>query len=535
MNQPRKWAVVAITCLAMMLLAIDLTVLHLAIPALTVELRPTATEILWIADSYTFALAGLLITMGNIGDRIGRKKLLLIGTTIFGIASVLVAYAPNPELLIAARAAQGFAAATVMPSTLSIVRNVFTDPKERTAAVGVWSAVGAGGAALGPVVGGVLLDHFFWGSVFLINVPVVLLILIGGLIVLPESRNPRPGRIDVASVALSIAGVVALVYAMKEAPLSGLTRPAVIVAAILGIGLITVFVRRQKRLAHPFMDVRLFRYPAFSASIGANLVTVFTLVVLSFAFSQLLQFVWGWSPWATGLAFLPIVVGITVGATMGGTLIPKLGRGGVVATGLGLSAAGFLVFVLIGVAPALGLLITAGVVLGCGLGVAMAVTTDNIVASAPKERAGAASAIAETAQELGGALGIAILGTLLSASYRAGLEVPAGTPAGAVRAIEESIGNAMETAARLPGEAGQAVAAAAREAFVSGVHVTAITGAVLLAIAGVAALMTMRGIPDVILDQHDLSEVFDGEDKDDVPPGKDIDSRSGSYSTEGGS
>ncbi|MGO1055493.1 MFS transporter [Crossiella sp. CA198] len=511
MTKARKWAVLAVTCLAMMLLAIDLTVLHLAIPALTVDLQPSAVQLLWIANAYTFALAGLLITMGNLGDRIGRRRLLLIGTTLFGLASVAVAYAPSAELLIVARAVQGAAAATVMPSTLSILRNVFTDPKESSMAIGVWSAVGAGGAALGPLVGGALLQNFHWGTVFLINIPVVLLIVIGGFLVLPESRNPRPGRIDLLSAALSAIGIVAVVYAIKEAPLSGLTKPDVIGAAVLGLALLVVFVRRQKRLAHPFMDVRLFRYPAFSASIVANLITVFTLVVLSFAFTQLLQFAWGWPPFNTGLAFLPIVFGITLGATLGGQLVARLGRGGVVCAGLGLSAAGFLAFNWISVTPGLALLLTAGLVLGCGLGVAMAVTTDNIIASAPRDSAGAASAIAETAQELGGALGITILGTLLSTVYRTGLVVPPGTPAEAVPAIRESIGDAIAAAGRLTGEAGQQVVAAARSAFVDAVHVTAVTGAVLLVLAAVTALIAMRKVPNVIVDHHELYEGSNGQ------------------------
>ncbi|MFD0884031.1 MFS transporter, partial [Streptosporangium algeriense] len=304
-SSSRRWGTLVVACLAVVLLSIDLTVLHLAAPKLVRDMSPSATQFLWIVDVYGFALAGLLVTMGNIGDRIGRRKLLLIGLVAFAGASALTAYAPTPELLIAARALLGVAGATVMPSTLSIIRNVFTSPRERATAVGVWSSVSALGFALGPVVGGVLLDHFWWGSVFLVNVPVAALIVVAGALVLPESRNPNPGRLDLVSVPLSVAGVIAVIYAVKNAAHDGVTAPGVLVAAVVGVVALALFVRRQRRLTAPLIDVRLFHHRAFSGAVGANVVCVFSMLAASLTFAQYFQLVLGWSPLASGLASLP--------------------------------------------------------------------------------------------------------------------------------------------------------------------------------------------------------------------------------------
>ncbi|RCV50274.1 MFS transporter, partial [Marinitenerispora sediminis] len=339
MNHPpisraRAWATLAIACLAALLLALDLTVLHLAVPALTADLRPSATQLLWIADVYGFALGGLLVTMGNVGDRIGRKRLLLIGAALFGAASVATAYAPTPEALIAARALLGVAGSTIMPSTLSIIRDAFTDPRERTAAVGIWSGANAGGFALGPVVGGVLLDHFWWGAVFLINVPVVILVIAVGAVVLPESRNPAPGRLDALSVPLSVVGVVAVIYAIKEAAhgSAGLDAGA---ALLVGVAALVVFTRRQTRLAEPLIDVRLFRRRAFAGAIGCAVVAMFANLAMSLLMAQYFQLVLGWSPLQAGLMTLPGALAGLVGGVLSARLIASWGRARAVAVGLG--------------------------------------------------------------------------------------------------------------------------------------------------------------------------------------------------------
>ncbi|MFB4281256.1 DHA2 family efflux MFS transporter permease subunit [Nonomuraea sp. MTCD27] len=490
-----KWSCLAIACLATLLLSLDLTVLHLALPSLVADLGATSTQLLWIGDMYGFALAGLLVTMGNLGDRIGRKRLLLIGAAAFGAASVVTAYAPSAELLIAARALLGVAAATIMPSTLSIVRNVFTEPGERTAAIGIWSGMSAAGFAIGPVVGGLLLDHFWWGSVFLINVPIMVLVIVGGIAVLPESRNPHAGRIDLVSVALSVAGIVTTIYAIKEAAHKGLEHADVLGAGAAGIALLALFVWRQTRLAEPLIDVRLFGRRAFSASILTNLLAIFAMSAMMLMFAWYLQLVLGWSPLQAGLAQLPGGLSGAVGGVLAAKLIQHIGRNGVVALGMAMNAGGFLYYATLGAELNYLMLLPVMVIQGMGVGFAFTVNNDNVLATAPRQRAGAAAAVSETAFELGGALGIAILGTVLTSAYRANLELPAAVPGEAAR---ESLAGALSTAAALPAEQGGQLVRAAQDAFLAGMHLTSVVTAGLLAVVTVLALVGLRGVPKEI-------------------------------------
>ncbi|MFE0149719.1 DHA2 family efflux MFS transporter permease subunit [Nonomuraea sp. NPDC059007] len=491
-----KWACLAIACLATLLLSLDLTVLHLALPRLVADLGASPTQLLWIGDMYGFALAGLLITMGNLGDRIGRKRLLLIGAVAFSAASVVTAYAPSAELLIAARALLGVAAATIMPSTLSIIRNVFTEPGERTTAIGIWSSMSAAGFAIGPVVGGVLLDHFWWGSVFLINLPIMAVVLVGGYLVLPESRNPDAGRIDVLSVVLSFAGVVAVIYAVKEAAHNGLGAPDVLAAGVLGAAALVVFARRQTRLAHPLIDVRLFAKRAFSASIGTNLLAIFTMMAMSLMFAWYLQLVIGWSPLQAGLAGLPGGLSGAVGGMVAAPLIRVMGRNGVVALGLAMNAVSFAWYATLGTDLNYFYLLVPMVIGGIGIGLTFTVNNDNVLATAPKQRAGAAAAISETAFELGGALGIAVLGTVLTSTYRANMTYP--DPA-----ARESITDAINLASTLPAERAGELIGAAERAFVAGMQTTSVvTAAILVVVAGLA-LAGLRGVPKVITDAEE--------------------------------
>ncbi|WP_068925568.1 MFS transporter [Planobispora rosea] len=504
-NDSRKWGTLVIACLAMLMLSIDLTVLHLATPKLTADLNPSAPQLLWIVDVYGFALAGLLVTMGNLGDRIGRKRLLLIGSGAFGAASLLTAYAPSPELLIAARALLGVAGATIMPSTLSLIRNVFTDSKERTTAVGIWSSIGAAGFALGPVVGGALLNEFWWGSVFLVNVPVVMLIILAGMAVLPESRNPAPGRIDLVSVPLSVVGVIAVIYALKEGAHGGVGQAPVIVAAVLGVITLAVFVRRQTRLAEPLIDVRLFRNRAFSASVGSALIAMFAMLSMSLVFAQYFQLVLGWSPLVAGLAGLPGGVGAAIGGSVAGPLISRWGRAGTVALGMVLAAVGFGLYGQADTDLTYAYLVVAMVITSTGIGMTFAVVNDTIIATAPRERAGAAAAISETATEMGGALGIAVLGTVLNSAYAANLVLPAGLPAETGAQVRDTLGDALRAASTLPPDLASAVTGAAREAFVEGMQATVLTGAGILLLLAVAALYALRGVPKELSD--DVTEL----------------------------
>jgi DHA2 family multidrug resistance protein-like MFS transporter len=498
-----KGLVLAIACAAVVLLTVDLTVMHLAIPKLISDLDPSATEILWIADIYGFVLAGLLITMGSIGDRIGRKKLLLIGTVGFAAASLLTAYAPNAETLLVARTLLGVAGATIMPSTLSILRNVFTDPKERTAAIGLWSGMSASGFVLGPIVGGVLLNHFWWGSVFLINIPILLVLFIAALLVLPESRNPRPGRLDWPSVVLSTGGVIALVYAVKEAAHGGVDQPMVWVTALLGAAALAVFVMRQTKLTHPLIDVRLFRRAAFTGAVLANLFAMFAMVAQSLIFAQYFQLVLGWSPLKAGLAGLPGAAASAVGGgALAAPLISAIGRAKTVGLGLGLGSIGLALYTTAGMESNYLMLVVAMVPVGVGFGMAFAVTGDTVLATVPKERAGSGAAISETAMEVGGALGIAVLGSALNSAYTSGLDVPDGVPASVVPAIEDSIASAAQVAASLPGELGAQVLEAARHAFVDAFHLSALVAAGVMASVAVVSLVTLRGVPKVIEEEE---------------------------------
>lgn len=497
----RKWATVAVGCLAIVVLSVDLTALHLAIPGLVADVDPSANQILWIADSYGFALAGLLVTMGVLGDRIGRKKLFLIGTVAFGAASLLTAYAWNAETLITARTLLGVAGATIMPSTLSIVRNVFTDPRERTAAVGITMGVGALGVGLGPVFGGLLLDHFWWGSVFLINVPLMAAACVAGSAVLPESRDPRPRRLDVVSVPSSIAGVLGFVYAVKEAAADGPAQGRVVVSLLVGVVAGGLFVRRQMRVDNPLIDVALFRRKAFTGSILANGMAMFALVAQSLLFAQYFQLVLGWSPLKSGLAGLPGGICAMLGGIAAAPLITALGRARVVATGMTVAGCGFTLYTLSGASSTYPLLVLGMVPCAVGMGMAMTVTGDTILASVPKDRAGAASAISETATELGAALGMALLGSILNAVYRGSVEVPADVPESARGSVEDSVGAAQHSAGTMPADLASRVVDASRDAYVTGMHVALLTSAVLALAAGVAALFLLRDVPKVLDDE----------------------------------
>lgn len=482
----REWASLSVLTLAVMLLAIDGTVLALAVPALTAALDPTATQVLWIGDIYSFALAGLLITMGNVADRIGRKRLLLIGAVAFGAASVAAAFATSPEMLIAGRALLGVAAATLMPSTLSLIRSIFHVPRQRTRAIAIWAAGASGGAAIGPLVGGLLLENFWWGSVFLVNVPVIVVIVVAGLILLPESRSAERKPIDLFSAALSILAIVPLVYAVKHVVGHGFDLTVPITAAV-GVVAAWLFVRRQRRLTTPLLELTLFRSPAFSGAVAANSLAVFAFIGLLFFFSQYLQLVRGYSPLTAGLAQLPATVASIAVVIIVGVLVRRLGRGRSIGFALIIAGVGMAALAL---AESLTTYLALGIslaVVGLGVGVSMTLSTDAVVAAAPRSRAGAASAISETAYELGTALGIAVLGSLQTVFYRANLDTQ-NIPSIDKDAVRESLARANEVLA-----ADSPVLAHAQEAFTGGMQAASICSAVLLMIGGVIAL---RVIPN---------------------------------------
>ena len=499
----RKWGTLAICAAAALLLGIDNTVLNLAIPSLVRSMQPSSTQILWIADAYSFALGSLLVVMGSLGDRIGRKRLLLIGATCFGLASLLTAYSTDPGELIAARVLLGIAGATVMPSTASLIRSTFTDAKERTLAMGISGGVGAAGFALGPVIGGLLLDHFWWGSVFLINVPVMLLIVGLGSALMVESRHPAPGRLDWPGLLLSSIGLFGVIYAIQTGAHSGFAQPQVLTAAVVGAVLLVLFGLRQNRIANPLIDLPLLRNRAFAGSLGANLVTILSVSALSLSFSQYFQDVRGWTPLGTGLALLAGPVGAMIGGPCCMLVINRIGRARTVALGLGLMAVSMFCFSLIRVHTGYLVMCPVVVLNGMGMGFIFGTTTDTMLATAPKERAGGAAAIGETAMEIGGGLGIAILGSILTAGYRSGLHLPAGISPAAVAAAHQTVGGAMAAGAALPAPQGPALIATAQQAFVHGMNIATLIGAVLLTAGALSALFALRGVPAVITDGDD--------------------------------
>jgi DHA2 family multidrug resistance protein-like MFS transporter len=481
----RQWWSLVVLVLPVLLISVDMTVLGFALPYLSADLAPSGVEQLWIVDIYSFMLAGLLVLMGTLGDRIGRRKLLLAGAVAFGAASVLAAFSTSPLMLIAARALLGVGGATLMPSTLSLIRTIFLDDRQRRFAIAVWSAGFSGGMALGPVLGGWLLEHFWWGSVFLINVPVMVVLLVAGPFMLPEARDGHPGKFDVLSAVLSLASVLPVVYGIKLIAEHGVTVLAA-VSLLAGLGLGVVFVRRQRALENPMLDLELFRNRAFSVSVATNLLGVFALVGMLFLIPQYLQLVLGLSPVKAALWLLPGMVGGVAGALLAAQLAKRIPIPRLIGGGLLVAAAGFLGLTQLGVDSGLAILVVAFALVGVGVALAETLTNDLIISVAPIERSGAASAISETGYELGGALGTAILGSVATAVYRAGL--PAGTPDSA----RETLGGASATASHLSGEAAESLLNAAREAFVQGLHVTAWLGAALLAYTGAQVILLLN-------------------------------------------
>ncbi|MEV0117976.1 MFS transporter [Streptomyces sp. NPDC050844] len=490
-RSPGRWLALAVLVLAVLLVAVDATVLGLATPYISEDLEPTGTQLLWIGDIYSFVIAGLLVSMGSLGDRIGRKKLLLTGAVAFGAVSVLNAYATSPEMLMLARALLGVAGATLMPSTLALIRNIFHDPRERSLAVGIWGAMASAGAAVGPVVGGFLLEHFWWGSVFLINLPVMAVLVLVGIKYLPESKNPAPGPWDLISVVLSLIGMIAIVYAIKEAAAHGI-RWDVAVAGLLGVTALTWFVRRQLTLTAPLLDMRLFRNRGFSAAVLADLLTILGLSGLVFFLSQFLQLVQGRPPFEAGLAELPAAVGAVGAGLIAGLVARRFSVRAVVAGGL--AAVGVALAALTTLSQSTGYPILGAclLIVGIGAGFSFTVTADVILSSVPKEQAGAASAVSETAYELGAALGIALLGTIVTGVYR-DFTAPAGTPPEVASAAHESLGGAVESVAGLPAQQSQELLASAQEAFVDGLRLAAGVGAAVLLATAVAAWFLLKG------------------------------------------
>jgi len=474
----------------------DLTVLYLAVPSLTRDLGPTSSQLLWITDIYGFVLAGFLIPMGTLGDRIGRRRLLLIGAALFGVASVAAAYSTSAEMLIAARALLGVAGATLAPSTLSLIRNMFLDPRQRTVAIAVWISSFSAGAAIGRLLGGVLLERFWWGSVFLLAVPVMALLLVLGPVLLPEFRDPEAGRLDLTSAALSLIAVLSVIYGLKQIAVGGLG-PGPVVSIVAGLALGVAFLLRQGTLANPLIDLRLFRAPSFIASLATYTLGIFVAFGVSFFTAQYLQLVLGLSPLRAGLWSVPEGVGFILGSLLAPWMARRVRPAVVVAAGLVLAVFGFALLTQVRADSGLAIIVAGSVVFAVGLAWVFTLATDLIVGAAPPERAGAASAISETGAEFGGAFGIAVLGSIGTAVYRSQLTeaLPAGVSPATAEAARDSLGGAVAAAAQLPDQLGSDLVDAARAAFTQGLQLTAAICAVIalgLAAMGLALARHVR-------------------------------------------
>lgn len=498
MSDKKAWIGLAVLALPTLLISIDVFVLLLALPRLSADLGATSTEQLWIMDIYGFLLSGFMITMGTLGDRIGRRKLLLIGSAAFAAASVLAAFSVTPLMLIAARAVLGIAGATLAPSTLALISNMFPNPKQRGLAIGIWLMCFMGGATLGPLVGGVLLQHFWWGAVFLLGVPVMAVLLAVGPVLLPEYRSPEAGRVDLASVGLSLGTILPLIYGVKQLAYAG-WQPVPAAAILAGLVVGALFVRRQTRLEHPLLDLRLFARRSFSTALVSMLIGTMLMGAMMLFLTQHLELVQGLSPLQSALWMLPTAVASLVTFQVSPLLARRIRPAYLIAGGLAVSVSGLLVITQITATSGPVALVAGWSLINLGAGPLITLGTDLVIGSAPLEKAGSAAAISETSNEFGFALGIAALGSVGTAVYRALL------PGGAPDAARDTLASATQVAGTLPGELSGALLSSARDAFTSGMHVAALISAVALAVVAIASAVLLRHVrptadtPDPVL------------------------------------
>ncbi len=488
----REWAGLAVLALPTVLLGLDVTVLYLALPALAADLQPSSTQALWIMDAYGFMIAGFLITMGTLGDRIGRRRLLMIGALAFAVASVVAAYAPSAELLIVARGMLGVAGATLMPSTLALISNMFREPRQRALAIGVWATMFALGMALGPVVGGVLLAHFWWGAAFLVAVPVAAVLLVTAPLLLPEYRAAQTGRLDLPSVLLSLSAILPAIYGVKGLAKAGVT-PEVLLAIAAGILGGLLFVRRQRRLVTPLLDLRLFAARTFSAALVVLLFGLVGVAGVMLLVTQYLQLVAGYSPLVAGLWMGPPALTMVAAGILAPLLARRMRPAFVVAVALVLSSLGYGLIAAVHTDTIEVIQVVIGFSLVyLGLGAIAALGTDLVVGAAPAEKAGSASAMSEMVQELGVALGVALLGSLATLVYRMQVadRIREDMTTELTEALGDSLWAALAVAERLPGH----LLAEAQAAFIVGLNVTAkVGGAGTLGLA-VLAVVVLRHV-----------------------------------------
>ncbi|MGC4791580.1 MFS transporter [Micromonospora sp. DT178] len=493
-GHPRRWAILGVLVISLLVVVLDNTILNVALRTLADPvhgLGASQGELEWSINSYTLVFAGLLFTFGVLGDRAGRRRFLLIGLVLFGLASLLSAYAQSPAQLVAARALMGVGGAAIMPVTLSIISNVF-DPRERGRAIGVWASAVGLAVAIGPILGGALLEHYWWGSVFLINVPVVALGVVLVALLVPESRDPDPGRVDVGGVLLSVVGLVALTYGIIDGGEHGFGRPLVWAAILGGLAVLAWFVAYERRSDHPSLDVRLFRVPRFAAPVAIVGLIFFAAMGVMFFSSFYLQLVRGFSPLETGLLYLPFAVAQLIFAPSSAAMVRRYGGRAVATVGLALTVVALGAFAFVDAATPIWVVLVVFFLQGTGMANIMPPATESIMSALPREKAGVGSAVSNTVRQVAGALGVAVLGSVLSAVYRADVD-PAlrDLPAGAREAAGESISGAYAAAGQL-GPAAPQLIAVADDAFLAAMHWAAGLAA---AIAALGILVVLRWMP----------------------------------------
>ncbi len=505
----RRWLTLAVLCVSLLVIVIDNTIVNVALPTLVRKLGTSISDLQWVVDAYTLVFAGFLLTAGSLGDRFGRKGALSTGLVIFGTASAAAAFAGGVGPLIAARAVMGVGAALIMPATLSILTNVFTDARERALAIGLWSGVVGIAVALGPVTGGFLLDHFWWGSVFIVNVPIVIVALVAGRFLVPTSRNPERPRIDVLGALLSIVGLGALVASIIEAPSHGWTDPLILVGFAVAVLALVGFVAWERHTPEPMLDVRFFANPRFSAASVTVTLVFFALFGFIFLSTQYLQFVLGYDAFNAGLRTLPFAVALMALAPMSSNAVQWFGTKRVVVAGMLVFASGLVVSSTIAVSTGYPRVMVAMILMGAGMGLAVAPTTESIMGSLPLDQAGVGSAVNDTSREVGGALGVAIVGSMLSSLYHTHLNdrMPATVPAQVREAADQSVGAALQVSHQL-GRVGLPLADAAREAFVYAMTRASLVTAL---VAGIGALLAWRFLPARAEEHHgtDADAVID--------------------------
>ncbi len=504
--EERRWWILIVLCFSLLVIVLDNSILNVAIPTIVRELNATNSDLQWIVDAYTIVFAGLLLTAGSLGDRYGRRPALQFGLVVFGLGSLLAALAGNADQLIATRAFMGIGGAFIMPATLSIITNVFP-ARERGKAIGVWAATAGVGVALGPLTGGFLLEHFYWGSVFLVNLPIVVVGLVAGVFLIPDSKDPNPSRLDPVGAILSIVGLSALLYGVIEGPDQGWTDPTTLTAFVVGGVVLAAFFVWEIRSDHPMLDLGFFKNPRFSVASGAIAVTFFAMFGSIFLLTQYFQFVLGYTPLETGVRLLAFAIPMMIFAPLSARFVERFGAKLVVTTGLGLVSAGLLLSLGLDQSSSYGAIAWRMVMMATGMALTMAPATDAIMGSLPLAKAGVGSAVNDTTRQIGGAVGVAVIGSVFSSVYGSQVaDAAAGRPIppSIFEGIKDSIGFALQVAGRIGGTAGAELARVARAAFIDGFHAGLIVAGGMAAIGAIAVAIWLpaRARKEDIESQH---------------------------------